>query len=295
MIETAHYLTENLVPIILLKPGLKRPLTDKDGSWLIIDDPNLVRSGIEGHHRKYGRIPNIGILLHPKSDSHVLCVDIDGSNPQVIDKLKAVGVSRDEFNWRQVTGKRNGHWHLFYYWNGGTLPRIANKPDGLTVDLLSNGYAVIAPSDTSLDPAGGGPYEWVEGHSPFDVHIVDLPPPPDSLIQWWLDREANPVVEGSGQANYPEKSKAWMLLRGVIRQQTRNNSLTRIGGWLRLYHPPAIVEALLLAINDGRCDPPLPENEVRAIVRSIFNYPQTGVNGHPKAVVPKFRRQVDAE
>ena len=141
VIKTAHHLTENLIPIILLRPGLKRPLTDESGTWLIIDDPDLVATTIEGCYKGDGRIPNIGMLLHPKCDSHIVCVDIDGSNPEVNAKMKAVVVSRDEANWRQITGKGKGHWHLFYFWNGDPLPRIADKPDGLPVDLLSNGYS----------------------------------------------------------------------------------------------------------------------------------------------------------
>lgn len=126
---------------------------------------------------------------------------------------------------------------------------------------------------------------------------MDLEPPPDPLVHWWLERWANPslIRLRPKDIEHPEKAKAWLLLQDTIRQKTRNGTLTRIAGWLRLYHPSAIVEALLLAINDGRCNPPLPGNEVRAIVRSISRYPQTGVNGHPKAVVPTFRRQVDAE
>jgi hypothetical protein len=51
------------------------------------------------------------------------------------------------------------------------------------------------------------------------------------------------------------------------------------------------VEALLLVINDSRCRPPLDPKEVQSIVRSIYKYPQPGVNGHPRAVVPSFVRR----
>ena len=48
---------------------------------------------------------------------------------------------------------------------------------------------------------------------------------------------------------------------------------------------------MLQAWNIGLCQPPLPEEDVHNIVKSVFRYPQPGVNGHPRAVVPIFYRE----
>jgi hypothetical protein len=60
-------------------------------------------------------------------------------------------------------------------------------------------------------------------------------------------------------------------------------TLARIAGWLKLHHPQPVVETLLLAINDGRCDPPLPEHEVRHIAQSISRYRLTDPTTDPKS------------
>ncbi len=287
-IDTATFLTSNLCSVLLLQPGLKKPFVNSSGTWLTLDDPDAVADAISVRSR-HARCPNLGLLLHPKFDSHVVCVDIDGSSPEVISKLKALGVSRDGSNWRQITGKRNGHYHLFYHWDGELLPRIADRPDGLPIDLLSNGYAVIAPSNTSSELDGGGPYNWIEGHSPFDISPVELETPPALLIEWWQERTSRPSRSSSANTKPRDSAKAWELVKSPIGKGRRNESLTRLAGWLRQYHPSPVVETLLLAINDARCSPPLPENEVASIVRSLVKYPQHGVNGHPRALINPWK------
>ena len=295
VIESAVTLTENLCPVVFLQPGLKKPLTDDSHTWLTFDDPDVVANAIERRYAEARRIPNLGVLLHPKETSPLICVDVDGSDPRVTEKLQSLGVSRGEENWRQVTGKRNGHFHIFYLWKGDPLPRVTTRPDGLPVDLLSNGYAVVSPSNTCLEPGGGGPYRWVEGHGPTDITLAELEPPPDPLVTWWLERAIGPMHSAIGFTRHSEKTKAWVFLNQPIGQGQRNEILTRIGGWIRLYHPPPVVEAFLLVVNDARCEPPLPKGEVVAIARSVCKYPQPGVNGHPRAVVPMFYRAEDSD
>ena len=291
----AECLTESLCPVLLLQSGFKRPVTDAGKSWVVLDDPAEVDQAILKRTLGPDRVPNLGLLLHPRSDSSIICIDVDGSTPEVVARFRDLGVSRDDASWRQITGKGNGYLHIFYYWDGDPLPRIANRPDGVPVDLLSNGYAVIAPSNTRYEPDGGGQYRWVEGHSPRDIPVAELQRPPDSLIDWWLQRSKDPKLPAAEGEITPDGSKAWALVRRTIPESTRNETLTRIAGWLRLYHPPAVVEALLLTVNDARCAPPLSPNEVVGIVRSVARYAQPGVNGHPRAVTPMFYRAEDGE
>ena len=214
---------------------------------------------------------------------------MDGPDPEVGAKLKEVGVSRAEQTWRQVTGKRNGRYHIFYSWTGDLLPRISDKPDGLDVDFLANGFAVVSPSNTSAEPGGGGPYEWVKGHSPFDIDILDLEPPPTALIDWWHERAAlrsRSAAQGQLEVSAP---KAWRLITEPIAEGGRNETLCKIAGWWRQYHPTPVVEETLLLVNDARCNPPLDEYEVRNIARSVARYPQSGINGHPRAIVNPFK------
>lgn len=285
MKEMAARLTENLCPVLLLQPGLKRPIKDESDTWLTFDDPELVEQAIEDFHRKSGKVPNLGVLLHPKAESSLICVDIDGANADVVTRLESLGVSQAENSWRQITGKGNGHFHVFYRYGGDPLQRIANKPDGIDIDLLANGYAVVAPSSTHLERDGGGPYRWVEGHSPFDIWVTELEPPSDELIAWWLQRIGS-LRKSSSEAlpATPERGKAWTLIDAPIPDGARNETLTRIAGWLRLHHEQPIAEILLLTINEARCHPPLLADEVAAIVRSVFKYPRAEMSGNSKVI-----------
>ena len=165
-----------------------------------------------------------------------------------------------------------------------------------TWTFLTHGYQICPPSSTYLfsDERGrGGPYQWIEGHSPFDITSTELEPPPELVLEFWhecADKQERPGVSSDDADT--SAPKAWRLITGAIPQGQRNDSLARIAGWLRLYHPVPIVEELLLLTNDARCDPPLPEHEVRGIAQSIGRYPMTsGAVGHPLGVVPSFVRE----
>ncbi len=137
----------------------------------------------------------------------------------------------------------------------------------------------------------------VERSLPHGHSLAELDPPPDALLQWWKDCIAWPPRTASAtQPEGPEasgKHAAWHLLSEDIPEGQRNDTLTRIAGWLRPYHPPPVVEALLVAVNDARCKPPLEAKEVQSIVKSVCRYPQTGVNGHPRAVINPWKGQLN--
>lgn len=258
-------------------------MSDESGKWVTSDDPHAV----EGLIRGFQEVPNLGVLLHPRENSRLICLDIDDFNEKVRQVLMAMEVSRTERIWRQKTGKDG--MHGLYPWQGDPLPRVI-KAGRLPVDLLTNGFAVVSPSNTYLEPGGGGLYRWVPGHAPSDISIFDLDPPPELLINWWREqatgsRQTDQALEGSW------RGQAWHLLRQPISAGTRNQSLTRLAGYLRHYHPFDTTLALLQAVNIGKCKPPLEQREVERIAHSVYRYSQCGVNGHPRAVVPSFVRQ----
>ncbi len=222
---------------------------------------------------------NLALVAGRRKSSPVLVVDIDG--PSGVEKARSLGVTSGDDCWVQRTG--GGGWHVVYYAENGLDLRRRVKPQGVALDLLVDGYALIPPSITTT------PYQWLPGHSPGDIPLADVCDPPSALLDWWREvQETAPVASGPGPVG---QGKVWELIKGTIPAGGRNDDLTRIVGWLRLYHPPAVVEALLLVINDARCSPPLDQDEVTAIVRSVCKYPQPGVNGHPRAVVPSFQRE----
>ena len=72
------------------------------------------------------------------------------------------------------------------------------------------------------------------------------------------------------QKNKPETSRQ---IAGPIQEGSRNNALTSLAGSMR--HRGMSEEGIFAALkveNENRCKPPVPENEVRAIARSISRY-----------------------
>ncbi len=161
--------------------------------------------------------------------------------------------------------------------------------------LRANGFAVAPPSNTYREPKGGGSYRWAKGHSPVDIPLAELDPVSGPLLDWWQDivaqRSHLTSAKSSELRDTSGKKAAWHLLAQTIPEGRRNDTLVRIGGWLRLYHPAPVVEELLRAINEARCRPPLDPEEVRAIAKGVYRYAQRGVNGHPRAAVPRYVRE----
>lgn len=63
-------------------------------------------------------------------------------------------------------------------------------------------------------------------------------------------------------------------ISGKIPGGERNNTLTSLGGSLRRRGlSEDVIERTLLSVNAAQCDPPLPEEEVRKIARSVGRYP----------------------
>ena len=113
---------------------------------------------------------------------------------------------------------------------------------------------VVPPSRRSE-----GRYEWV-GASILDV---DLPAIPDDLLSLLQSR----APSASSVAN----------AAGKIAEGGRNNELASIAGTLRRRGLDVEeIEAALQGINRTRCNPPLPEDEVARIARSISSYPPAG-------------------
>jgi len=285
MRESIVSLVENNLPVVVLQHGRKLPIRSEEGSWEVINDPDRVNEAVEKFPQD--RLPNIGVLLAPKGGSKVVVVDVDDRTRA--GKLREFEVSSAGNVWISQTGKSGIH---VYYYVEEPPPKRVIRAGGLPIDLLSDGFAIVPPSDTYLEPKGGGCYRWLPGHSPTDIPVTELQPIPEALLAWWNECAQKSTLETPADAG-TGRATARHLLAKPIEEGTRNAALARVGGWLRLFHPPPVVLELLLVINDGRCQPPLPHKEVEAIAKSLARYAQPGVNGHPRAIIPDFvRREV---
>ena len=133
--------------------------------------------------------------------------------------------------------------------------RVRNKvglADG--IDVRGDGAYIIAPPSRH---ATGQIYRWAEG---LDPDSITLPPLPDWLRTLLV---AHPRENGNGDresSHVPEGS--------------RNSHLTSLAGTMRQRGmSEAAIFAALRIESLKRCDPPLTEEEVRAIAVSVARYP----------------------
>ena len=156
---------------------------------------------------------------------------------------------------------RAGRGHLYFKQNAasiamGNITQPQVKGAGFSI-RVNNEY-VVAPG--SIHPATGLPYTIVE-----DAPMVECP---DWLIGWILSQRV------AATERTVESGATGPILSG-----SRNSALASIAGKFRAagMSDEGIREELH-RINEERCDPPLPEDEVDSISRSIARYAQGDPN-----------------
>jgi len=254
--EAAREMLETSIPVLLIEPNGKRPLPHpKTGSWHILTEPeeadSIDRSDI-----------NLAVLLGEQTDatrpySPVGVVDFDG--PEAWNKARDYGVSSSEPVW--IAKTPSGGYHVYYSIRDTDELKRITHPGGLPVDLLVNGYALIAPSQTER-----GSYRWWDRHGPLDIPGSELYAPPEGILRLWRgENGTKPAARRQDMAQ-------------AIPAGARNSRLASVAGVLhRRGLSPEAVESALLAENEAKCKPPLPENEVRQIAKSItsrYSQPQ---------------------
>lgn len=208
-------------------------------------------------------IRNLGLATGRASGLVVLDVDLDKGGPASLSQLEAqLGPLPPTPTVR--TG--GGGEHRYFAWDEGA--GIRNSADALArgVDVRGEGGFVVAPP--SLYAFQGRRYAWREGRGPDDLPVADLP-------RAWIDAlvaRSGPArsvpARRDGQAGATDDQGADKICQGG-----RNGALTSLAGSMRRrgMGEPAIFAALREE-NRARCEPPLPEAEVRAIAASVGRY-----------------------
>jgi hypothetical protein len=147
-----------------------------------------------------------------------------------------------------------GEHYFFRYPGNGQKIKSRNAMAGFPgIDQKAGGgYIVASPSNH----ISGGVYSW--RIPPSDAY--PLAPIPDWLMTLLIKREEDPRRQAEGQAG------------DKILDGKRNATLASLSGTMRkrsMTHEA--IEAALL-VENKRCDPPLPENEVRRIAQSVSRY-----------------------
>ena len=111
------------------------------------------------------------------------------------------------------------------------------------------------PPRLRLIHASGARYSWA---LPLPADLEEIPELPAGILDKLIEKPAPAALSSDGEK---------------IREGGRNDYLARFAGRLRRPGLSAqAIEAALRVENAERCDPPLPEPEVRAIARSIGRY-----------------------
>lgn len=157
-----------------------------------------------------------------------------------------------------ATSRTGRGWHLIYCTSTPPRPKVGVRAH---VDLRGPGSYIVVPPSLHV---GGARYEWVV---PIEDGISDAP-------GWVVEAARSPRTAGDRPGNSDN----------TIPEGRRNASLTSLAGAMRRRGMTAAeIAAALLAVNADRCQPPLSDDEVRAIAASVVRYePETSADGRSR-------------
>ena len=239
------------LPVFPCQPKGKKPLT-ANGFKDATTDLQLIKNW-------WSKTPqaNIGIPTGRRSGFDALDIDYRHGGKDSLDELEqAYGPLPPT----RITMTGGGGEHRLFAHHDRLRNATGRKPG---IDIRAEGGYVIAPPSLH---ASGQRYAWhEEGH----INSVALATWPPRLIAWLID----PL----------DRSKAGPPSNDPIVEGSRNTTLTCIAGrWRGEGHDESYILDQLLIVNQSRCQPPLPEREVRSIASSIGRYPPNVRASNPK-------------
>jgi Protein of unknown function (DUF3987)/Bifunctional DNA primase/polymerase, N-terminal/Primase C terminal 1 (PriCT-1) len=201
--------------------------------------------------------PSANIAIPTGAVSGLFVLDIDprnGGNESLEHLVAEHGPLPDTAE--QMTG--GGGRHIVLRHPGIAVPKTLAQGIDLKGD---GGYIVVAPSIH----VSGKRYEW-DGIAGARA-LLDPAPVPAWLLHLIT------VTGNGGRGGTTNEHK--------LRTGERNNRLTSLAGSMRRRGmTPESIEAALFEENRWRCEPPLPDAEIRRIAASIAKYPPAqGTNG----------------
>lgn len=203
---------------------------------------------------------NVGIATGLKPGIVVIDIDYNhGGDDSLAGLLRTHGPLPE--TWESLTG--GGGRHIFFKHPGGVVKNKVGLAPG--IDVRGDGGYIVAPPSVH---ASGRTYTWELSATPGEVPLADIPP-------WLLQLLNTAPHQEPASTSFPD---------APIPEGLRNNTLTSLAGSMRRRGMgESAIAAALLAKNKHRCQPPLPEQEVRGIAQSVMRYPPLN-NGQPSLV-----------
>jgi putative DNA primase/helicase len=217
-------------------PG-KHPI-EKGGYKEASNDPEKIKAWQE----KY---PGCNWAVAAGEKSGLIVLDIDKRNGGFS--------SIDEFELPETaqvhTGGDGSHYYFKYT---DHIPKtVLNALPG--VDIISNKFSVILPP--SLHKSGKE-YQWLLDQAPWEI---ELSPPPKTVLDLCHQKLEPEQPKGSNEET-------------SIPEGGRNQFMTSIAGRMRSQGYSAPVIVVELRRQNERCNPPLPDEELVQIAKSIERY-----------------------
>jgi bifunctional DNA primase/polymerase-like protein/primase-like protein len=229
-------------PVFPCRPGGKEPLT-KRGHLDATTDPRKI-------HMWWNRYPgaNIGIPTGKRSGIFVVDHDIYKEATASLEEVEAIlgPVSKGV----TIATGSGGRQYVFRYPEGSNIRNATDVLPG--VDIRGEGGYILAPGSTTK-----GAYRRLDKRP--------LPEPPAQLVGTLTEPQRDTVKVRSLTTTPSVGADGPPILQG-----SRDDTLARIAG--RMHdgtRSPDDLSAELLEINARRCEPPLPDQQVVKVARSI--------------------------
>jgi hypothetical protein len=245
MDEAIHDYTGRGWSIIPIRPGDKRPLV----RWEDFQHRHPDESETGGWFRAW---PEAGIGIVTGTISGLVVIDIDVKHEGEV-ALRHLEHEHGRLPITVECRTGGGGRHLYFAHPGGLIRNRVGLAPG--VDLRGDGGYAVAPPSLHVS---GLRYAWVEDRTPGSTAIAPLP-------HWVLQT----AVEGPARRGHPIVYWRRLVCEGVLAGE-RNNTIASLAGHLLRHGVDAVVVMeLLLCWNRVRCQPPLVDEEVAAVVTSI--------------------------
>ncbi len=208
--------------------------------------------------------PNIAIATGPVSGG-LYVVDIDQGKGGDAKDLYVDGVDALAFTTPKV---KTGSGLHYYYRDSAGMKNSSNRL-GKAIDTRGEGGYVIAPPSKHIS---GNHYEFANDIT----QPLDLPSAWAAILnapKSTNGSQKNGSAAGSSPFIVPPPGEPQFVVPDIVDPGSRNNTLTQIAGTLRR---AGLVEAdifvALRSVNTRVCQPPLTDDEVQNIARSVGRY-----------------------
>jgi hypothetical protein len=254
-------------PVFPIRPRKKKPATEhgfKDAST----DPAIIQLW-------FGDYPERNLGLRTGEDAKLFVLDVDPRHGG--DNTLATLVARYCPLPKTVccrTGSGGRHYYFRY-----PATRVRNRAGFLPgLDIRGQGGYVVLPPSIHPD---GGPYAWVDGHSPHDVEIADAPAWLLALVAGKSGAKTYPKARKSSRDHLLRRADAYVAVVPGVEEGQRNDAAFRLAGQLRALEGRSgerLGDAEVLERVqrwNNRCTPRLDDDELEQCVRN------SATNGTP--------------